>query len=156
MWEVEPKAYSGCCNSILIAPFSSSIIRSQVSSKGQWLGTELSLVISSQTDCGRRELTGEMIIDRGRNAEFLSPPLPNVFIRRYIGITLSVCPSFRLSFCPCVRFCPGDFSWTVQWFSTKLCSVVFNQTLYEAVCYAEKLVHYLQCQHHNGAYIFKI
>ena len=72
---------------------------------------------------------------------------------RYIGITLSVCPSVVLPVCPigsaqyllnrspvvcCCCCCLLLF--------TKLGIVVYH---YEAMCHAETLVHYLQCQGHN-------
>ena len=58
-----------------------------------------------------------------------------------IGITLSVCPSVRLSFCQCVQVCLD-----AQPFLIRLGMVVYY---YEVVCHAENMVLYLQRQGHS-------
>ena len=62
----------------------------------------------------------------------------------YIGITLSVCPSVRLSFCSCIWFCNSNISWT---------TLVMVLYYYEVECRAEKLVH---CQGHSEGFYIKI
>ena len=57
-----------------------------------------------------------------------------------------VCLSVRLSFCPCIRVCLDDISWTTEPFLTKLGMMVYYHM---AVCRAEIFVHYLQCQGHS-------
>ena len=53
-------------------------------------------------------------------------------------------------FSPCIRSCPLNISWTAQPHFIKLSMVVYY---HQAMCHAEKLIHYLQCQGHiKGLY----
>ena len=78
------------------------------------------------------------------------PPPP---ILGYIGITLSICPSIHLSRCSSVPVSNCVYSVSpepLNHFFTKFGMIV---CYHEAMCPAEKLVHYLQCQDHSeGAY----
>ena len=70
---------------------------------------------------------------------YIPPPPPRYKYRgEYIGITLSVGSS--------VQLCPLSISCTAKPFFTKLVMVVYY---HEAMCCAEKFVHYLQCQVHS-------
>ena len=73
-------------------------------------------------------------------SSYYNTPLP-IYTRGYIGFTLSIGSSVRVS--DRVRLMSPEL---LNYFFTQLDMVLYY---HDAMCHAEKLVHYLQCQGHN-------